>query len=144
MTTNVVYVSKSGHTEKLAKAIAEECGCTALNLSEPHILDDPECLFIGAGVYSGKINQNLFDYISQLPANKIKCAAIFTSSVTKKDRTEYLINTLRSKGIEVFPEQFSCYGSLAFFKRNRPNAEDIEAVKAFARRVLDQIDDRTV
>lgn len=139
MIASIVYVSKSGHTEKLAKAIAEECGTEAINLSEPHILDDPECLFIGSGVYGGKINQELFDYICQLPANKIKYAAIFSSSVTKKDHTEYLINNLHSKGIEVFPERFACYGSLGFFKRNRPNAEDIEAVKLFARRVLNQV-----
>lgn len=141
MTTSVVYVSKAGHTEKLAKAIAEECGVTAINLSEPHILDDPDCLFIGAGVYGGKINQSLFDYICQLPANKIKCAAIFSSSVTKKDHTEYLINNLRSKGIEVYPERFTCYGSLGIFKRNRPNKEDIEAVRAFARRVMTKMNE---
>lgn len=142
MKTNVVYMTKTGHTEKLAIAVAKECGTHPINLSNPHVLDDPECLFIGTGIYGGKPNQNLFNYIDQLPVNKIKYAVLFSSSATKKDHSEFLVNSLRAKGIEVFPERFICYGSFMFFKRKRPNSSDIEAVRAFTRRVLENLGEK--
>lgn len=139
MKTSVVYMTKTGHTEKLAIAVAKECGTTPIDLSKPHVLDMPDCLFIGTGIYGGKPPQELLNYINQLPANQIKYAVIFSSSVQKKDHSELLVNNLRAKGIEVFPERFACYGSFMFFKRKHPNTDDIEAVRAFAKRALEKI-----
>jgi hypothetical protein len=48
----VVYSSRTGNTEKLAKAIAEAVGAKAERVEECRIGEDVELLFIGGAVYA--------------------------------------------------------------------------------------------
>lgn len=139
MNIEVVYYTKTGHTEKFAKAVAEVCGVRANNIVEPHVLGDVDCLFIGTGIYGGKPAPELFKYIDELPVNRIKHAVIFSSSFTAKDQTELLINNLRAKGIEVHSRRFVSTGSFLFLKRKRPNTSDLERVRAYTTKVLKEL-----
>lgn len=136
MKTEVVYFTRTKHTEKMANAVAEVCGTKAINITEQHSLYDVDCLFIGTGIYGGKPSPELFRYIDDLPVNKIKYAVIFSSNFSRKDQTELLVNNLRAKGIEVYSKRFVTTGSFLFFKRKRPNERDLEALRAFTNKAL--------
>lgn len=140
MNISVVYVTKTKNTEKLANAVAEVCGVEAINITHPHKLEDTDCLFIGASIYRGKPSPEIFEYVENLPANRIKNAVIFSSSASGRDRTEMLVNNLRSKGIEVYPKHFLCEGKFLFFNRNRPSAKDIQNIKEFTKKVLSELE----
>ncbi len=139
MKINIIYNSKTGHTYKLAKALGEVLGIEPIDICEPHVLNETDLLFVGTGIYSGKPSQELLTYLNNLPNNQIKGAAIFSSSATKVDRTELVVNVLRQKGIEVLNTRFHCYGQFLFFKWGHPNAEDLKKIKEFAKLVLDSI-----
>ncbi|SJZ67108.1 flavodoxin domain-containing protein [Anaerorhabdus furcosa] len=139
MKTEVVYFTRTKHTEKMARVVADVCGVEAINITEQHRLFDVDCLFIGTGIYGGKPSAELFRYIDDLPVNQIKHAVIFSSNFTKKDQTELLINNLRAKGIEVYPRRFVTTGSFLFLKRKRPNEKDLVALRRFTIKALQEL-----
>lgn len=136
MVVKVIYQSRGGRTKKVADAIAEECGVMASNITEPTALADTDLLFVGMGIYSGKPDQYLLDYLDQLPMNSIRGAAVFSTSGTGNDRMELAISMLQHKGITVYPIHCCIRGKGLFFGRKRPNESDIKKARAFARQVL--------
>ena len=133
---NVVYYSKKGHTQKVAEAIAEVCGVGALNIEEPHTIGETDLLFIGMGVYAGKPDQLLLDYLDNLPVNTIRGAAIFSTSARGKDSTELIVHLLKHKGITIYPKRLLLKGQFLFFSKGHPNEEDLDQARAFASEVL--------
>ncbi len=136
-TVNVVYLSKKGNTEKVAKAIAAVCGVEAIDVSEPHAIGETDLLFIGMGVYAGKPDQALLNYLDNLPVNTIKGAALFSTSASGKDRTELIVNLLEHKGITVYPKHLSLKGKFLFLNGDRPNNSDLRMAENFASEVLE-------
>lgn len=139
MNINIIYQTKTGHTEKLAKALGDVLNVEPINICEPHILNETDLLFVGTGIYGGKPDEALLDYLYNLPNNKIKGAAIFSSSASKSDNTELIVNILRQKGIEVLNKRFHCSGQFLIFKWGHPDKADIKNIKEFARMVLNFI-----
>ena len=136
MTVNVIYYSRKGNTQKVADAIAEVCGVKAIDIAQPHSLGETDLLFIGMGVYAGKADQSLLDYLDNLPVNIIKGAALFSTSASGKDRSEMVVNLLEHKGIVVYPKHLCLKGQFLFLNPKRPNEEDIEVAKKYAQEVL--------
>ena len=136
-TVNVVYLSKKGNTEKVAKAIAAVCGVEAIDVSEPHAIGETDLPFIGMGVYAGKPDQALLNYLDNLPVNTIKGAALFSTSASGKDRTELIVNLLEHKGITVYPKHLSLKGKFLFLNGDRPNNSDLRMAESFASEVLE-------
>lgn len=135
-TVNVIYLSKKGNTEKIAKAIAEVCEVEAIDITEPHALGDTDLLFIGMGVYAGKPDALLLNYLDNLPANSIKGAAIFMTSASGKDYSALVVNLLEHKGITVYPKRLVQKGKFLFMNRKRPNPTDLRIAQSFAEEVL--------
>ena len=133
---NVIYHTRSRHTEKIAEAIAREAGIEAINISEPHTLPETDLLFIGTGIYAGKPDDLLIDYLDQLPVNRIRGAAIFSTSAAGSDKTELIVNMLTHKGIAIYPERFTCRGKFLFLAKGHPDEEDCRNAASFARKVL--------
>lgn len=136
MSVKVIYYSRSGKTQKVADAIGEVCGVEAINITNEHILGDVDLLFVGTGIYAGKPDPVLLNYLDNLPNNSIKGAAIFSTSATGKNHTELIVNLLEHKGIPVYPKQLSTKGSFLFVARNHPNEEDLKEARQFANEVL--------
>lgn len=137
MIVNVIYLSKKGHTEAVAEAIAQQCGVTAIDISTPHVLPASDLLFVGMGIYAGKPDEALLKYLDDLPVGSFKGAAIFSTSCTAKDQTELAVNLLKHKNIEVFNNHLSLPGQFLFMKRKRPNNKDLEAAARWTQKVLD-------
>lgn len=132
----VIYHSKSGHTKKIADVIAKVCGVEAIDITEPHTLGEVDLLFIGMGIYAGKPDHAILNYLDNLPANTIKGAALFTTSARAKDCTALAVGVLEHKNILIYNERCNCRGQFLIFSRGRPNHEDTKKARKFARQVL--------
>ena len=133
----VIYQSRSGHTEAVAKEIAAECGTTAISINEPNMLGPADLLFIGMGVYAGHPDSSLMDYLDQLPVNAIKGAALFSTSATGNDHLALVVNLLEHKGIAVYPRHLLVKGRFLLMNKGKPGKEELEAARDFAAEVLD-------
>ncbi|MBQ1355586.1 MAG: hypothetical protein IIY72_03835 [Solobacterium sp.] len=132
----VIYQSRGGHTEAVAKQIAEECGTTAISINEPNTLGPADLLFIGMGVYAGHPDNGLMDYLDQLPVNTIRGAAIFSTSARGIDNTQLVVNLLEHKGITVYPNPCLLKGQFLFVSKGRPDKRDFRKAREYAREVM--------
>lgn len=139
MKINVIYKTKTGKSEVLANIVAKMLNVKAIDINRPHTLEETDLLFIGAGVYGGKVDNALLDYIDNLPSNKIKGAAIFTTSFSGNDHSELLVNILKQKGIQVFPLRFSCKKRVFIFNLKSPDEVDKKNLENFVSKVLNSI-----
>lgn len=137
MSVNVIYYSRKGHTKMVADAVAKIAEVEAIDITKSHTLGDTDLLFIGTGIYAGKPDQVLLDYIDNLPANMIKGAAIFSTSASGKDRMEMLVNLLEHKGIVVYPRHLCVKGQYFFLAMRHPDINDLKKAHEFAQEVLD-------
>lgn len=139
MNTNIIYISNSGNTKKLAEAIGEAINIEPIDITKEHILPDTDLLFVGTGIYGGKPNEKMIDYIDNLPANKIKGAVIFGTSASGKDNSQLLVNCLRAKNIEVYSQHYFCKGKFWFISKKHPNDVDLDRVSKFAKYIVEKI-----
>ena len=133
------YLSKSGNTEKVAKAVAEEAGVSAKSVSEG-ISGEVDLLFLGGALYAFSLAPQLKAFIAGLDAGKIKKAAVFATSAGVQSVTTTIKQALRARGIaiaEYANGAFYCQGEFKVFNKGRPNEADLENAKKFARGVID-------
>ena len=136
MKVNVIYRSRKGHTEKVAQEIARHCGTEAIDITVPHTLGETDLLFIGTGIYASRPDDLLMGYLDTLPVNRIKGAAIFSTSASGKDSTGLLVSGLEHKGITVYRTRFCCKGRFLMFAKGHPDEEDMQRAGEFADKVL--------
>lgn len=136
MISNVVYLSRKGGAQRIADAIAAECGTEAHNIAERHVLGQTDLLFVGTGIYGHQPEQEILNYLDNLPLNTIRGAAVFSVSKDGRDHMELVVNLLRHKGIAVYPKHFFCPKQSLFRNHGRPNSVDVMNARAFAREVL--------
>ena len=134
---NVIYTSRGGSTKRIADAIAEECGVTAVDIREPNNISGTDLLFVGMGIYAGKPDNAMLDYLDQLPVNAIKGAAVFSTCATGIDHLALAINQLEHKGVTVYPRHLVLKGKFLLLNKGKPGAEEIERALDFADEVLD-------
>ncbi len=80
MTNSAVrYFSKSGHTKKIADAIAKAAGCDAKAIPAP-INEPVDILFLGSSVYWAGISAEVKNYIKSLDKTKIGKVVVFSTS----------------------------------------------------------------
>ncbi len=117
---------------------------------DPDELSRCDLVGFGSGIYDGRHHASLFDLVDRLPPGGNKRAFIFsTSSIQEpakvaKDHS-LLRGKLQAKDYQVVGE-FSCRGfnTNSFLKflgginRGRPNAEDLEHAKEFARNLAQE------
>lgn len=136
MAVSVIYHSRLPHIQKVADAIAKKCNVEAIDISEAHQFPETDLLFLGIGIYKGKPDDALMDYLDQLPMNKIKGAALFSVSKSGNDHLEMVVNLLEHKGIVVYPEHFTCRRQHFIFAKGHPDARDVRRALRFTDRVL--------
>lgn len=132
----VVYRSMTGHSKKIAKAIAAELKAEAQNVKQKPQLDDIDLLFIVGGIYSGKSLPEMTDYIKTINNSAVKKAALITSSVSDKKGQDEVRFILKSNGIEVIEQEYRCRGNFLFIKMGHPNKKEIAGAVEFAKNIL--------
>lgn len=125
------YYSKFGHSKLMAEAIEDIVGAKAAPVSDP--LGEPvDMLFLGAGVFLGKVNSAVFDFIGSLTPEKVKCVVLFGSSAIIDSPVPQMLKALKARGIQVCDKSFTCKGSMGPIHSGHPDAKDIEGFRSFA------------
>jgi flavodoxin len=132
--TALVYFSRTGHSKRIAKAIAEALQITALDVESEPLLDEVDLLFIVGGIYGGASSPELKAYAEGLSRSSVKKAALITSCLNRIHRQSMIREILTRKGIDVAPDEFVCRGSFLFFGLGHPSKEEIDAAVSFAKR----------
>jgi flavodoxin len=153
--------SPSGSTAKVAGAIAEEIGATIVGPERGDLLvsDDTVLVGFGSGIFHGEHHPALLALADELPAGRHRKVFLFStcgipaglsSPERLADATRRYHAALRerlcAKGYEVVGE-FGCPGFndnrflsvIGGLNRGRPNAEDLERARAFARQLKEQL-----
>ncbi|WP_330334394.1 flavodoxin family protein [Streptomyces sp. NBC_00536] len=150
MKTVIVCASVShGNTRRVADSMAQVLGARVVSPEEADLaeLAGADLVGFGAGVFQGRLHPRLTDFVKALPAGRGR-AFVFASSGLPEfplaPFTRPLVRLLEGKGFEV-DGSFSCraFDTWAPFKlvgginKQRPNAGDLAAARAFAARLRD-------
>jgi len=132
----VIYATHSGNTRKLAQAIADELDIKIDPVERIKVMAPVDTLFLGTSIYAGTINAKIGLFLKKLEPNQVKRIVVFGTSGKGESIVQFIRNVVSEKGIEVSEAEFNCKGSFLYFiNRGRPNKEDLENVKKFAREV---------
>lgn len=134
MKVSVRFYTRSGNTEKLANAIAKSIGVNAENVSVP-LEDKVDVLFLGCSYYAFDVDENVKKFIKE---NKEKIGKIvcFGTSAMMKSVYKPMKKIAEEYGVDIAKEDFHCRGSFGPMHKGRPNADDLNAAKAFAKKTL--------
>ena len=134
MKVSVRFYTRSGNTEKLADAIAKAIGVRAENVSVP-LENKVDVLFVGCSYYAFDVDENVKKFIKD---NKDKIGKIicFGTSAMMKSVYKPMKKVAEEYGIDIAKEDFHCRGSFGPVHKGRPNADDLNNAKVFAKRVL--------
>lgn len=149
----IVYSYHHHNTAKVASAMSEVLNADVKSPADlsPEDLSQYELIGFGAGIDSGKHYKQLLDFADSLGNFQGKKCFIFSTSAilseekVRKDHTA-LRNKLLAKDFTVIGE-FSCKGFntnlfLKYFggmNKGRPNSEDLNKAKEFAKGLLKSI-----
>ncbi len=131
----VIYYSKTGHSKKIADAVAESLETKALDINTKPELNDVELLFIVSGIYGGVTAPELNQFAQGISKSSVKKAALITSCLSNRQGQDIVRNVLIKNGIEVAAEEFICRGRLLFIGFPHPDKADISAAISFAKKI---------
>jgi flavodoxin len=130
------YYSRSGNTERLARTIGAQLGEIAQKTEKP-LTEPVDILFVGGGLYAGKLHKNLRSYLASLDPSIVKEVVCFSTAATDTPIVERVREILAPLGIVVSDRFFHCKGKFLLTNKGRPNHEDLKAAGVFARNVVD-------
>jgi flavodoxin len=135
----LIYFSRGGNTRKIAEAMAEELGITAMDVTkEQPDVSDVDLLVVGSGTYGSKPGKELVAYLENLKPVEGKKAACF-SSCASGDASKTLNamkDILHGKGYSNV-DCFSCLGKwlMGLSRRGHPSDEEIAQAREFAKKL---------
>ena len=131
MNVAVRYYTRSGNTEKLAKAIGG-----ALDV-ESRTIDAPltDVLFLGCSYYAFDVDDKVKKFLVDNKdfIGKIVC---FGTSAMMKSIKRPIKRAVRNRGIEIAEQEFHCRGQFGRIHKGRPNAQDLLNAIEFAKKIL--------
>lgn len=131
------YYSKFGHSKQMAEAIENIVDAKAATVAEP-LTEPVDTLYLGAGVFLGKVNGAVTDFIASLTPDKVKCVVLFGSCAIIESPVPQMRKALEARGIKVCDKSFTCKGSMGPLHSGHPDAQDIDAFKQFIQSTTQQ------
>ncbi len=130
MKVAVRYYSRSGNTKAVADAIANAAGTQAISVDAPEaaITEPVDLLFIGGAVYAYGIDEHIKSFLKTLDKEKVKKAAVFSTSWISKHAIDLIKKRLAEAGIPA-EEEF-------FYAKSKPSEEQLKVAAAFAEKLL--------
>lgn len=134
MNIAIRYYTRSGHTKKLAEAIAERIHVNAEDTSVP-LSDKVDILFLGCSYYAFDMDRGVKNFIAE---NKDKIGEIvcFGTSAMMSSMQKPMKKVTDAYGVKLSKEEFHCRGEFKFANKGRPNEEDLRGAASFAERVV--------
>ena len=139
MKTAVIFRSFTGHSKKIARAVAAALAVEAQNIKSNPELKGVDLLFVVGGIYSGTSLEGMLEYVKSLMPENVKRAALITSSMSDKKGQDEVRSILEANGIEVETEEYRCRGNFLFLKIGRPNKKEIAGAAEFAKRLAENL-----
>lgn len=132
MKVQVRYYSRSGNTKVLADAIAKGANVKAVSIDDDNALIDEktDILFIGGALYAYGLDSKIKKYISDLDANNIKKAVVFSTSWISKYSIDLLKKELAKKNIDVSEEYI--------YYKNKPNSNELKEAEETTKKILEK------
>lgn len=135
MSTAIRFYSKFGHSKRMAEAIEDLVGAKAATVDTP-VAEPVDTLYLGAGVFLGKVNGAVLDFIATLTPDKVGRVVCFGSSAIIASPVPQMRKALEARGIKVSDAEFSCKGSMGPVYSGHPDEGDIEDFRQFVRDTL--------
>lgn len=139
MNTRVNYYSVTGNTRKVAEAIAKSTGCQVAAIGQGTSDSDTiDLLFLGAAVYATHqhgLHEAVKKFIADLDPARIKKVALFSTGFIQSEAIAMMRRLLATRGIKVAADSYFCLGRFALFNLGHPNAKELEAAAAFAKKL---------
>lgn len=135
MTYAVRYYTKTGHTKKLAEAIAQTLGVEALPLSAP-VTEPVDILFLGNSYYAFTIDAEVRSFVRSLDKNKVGRLVNFGSAAMLNSTWKKVKAEADKVGVPMDEREFHCRGEFKGIHKGRPNADDLAAAAAFAKSMM--------
>ena len=136
MKTAVRYYTKTGNTKRLAEAVAQAIGVEALPLDAP-IQEPVDVLFLGNSYYAFTIDPEVRAFIQKLDKEKVGKIVNFGSAAMLNSTYKKVKAEASKVGIPVDEREFHCKGEFKGVHKGRPNEEDLKAVAAFAKSIVE-------
>ncbi|MBO7639845.1 MAG: flavodoxin [Treponema sp.] len=128
----VRFYTKTGNTKRLAQAVAEELGVEALPITEA-ITEPVDVLFLGNSYYAFSIDPEVRTFVASLTKDKVGKIVNFGTAALLKSTYKKVKAEADKVGIPMDENEFHCRGEFKGLHKGRPNEEDLQAVKEFAR-----------
>ena len=135
MKVAVRYYTKTGNTKRMAEAVAKALGVEALPLNDP-LEERVDLLFLGNSYYAFSIDPEVRDFIRSLDKDKVGKIVNFGSAAMLNSTWKKVKAEADKVGIPLEEREFHCKGEFKGIHKGRPNAEDLEALAAFAREIV--------
>ena len=135
MKVAVRYYTKTGHTKKLAEAVAGAVGAEALPISTP-VSEPVDILFLGNSYYAFSIDPEVRTFIRTLDRNKVGRIVNFGSAALLNSTWKKVKAEADKVGIAMDQREFHCRGEFKAFHKGRPNEEDLAAAAEFAKSIV--------
>jgi len=129
------YYSKFGHSAKMAQVIGEVAGVKPASVDTP-LTEDVDILFIGAGVFLGKVNGRIKEFARSLDTKKVKKIVLFGSSALIESPVAQMRKIFEELGFNVATEFFTCRGAMGPVHSGHPDANDLQALREFAKQLV--------
>ena len=130
MKTAIRYYSKFGHTTKMANIVGELTN-TRPELATVRLTEPVDTLYLGAGVFLGKVDNNIVEFIKTLSPDMVKRVVCFGSSAIIKSPVPQMRKLLEARGITVSEKEFTCRGSMGPVHSGHPNKKDLDNFRQF-------------
>lgn len=134
MNIQVRFYTRSGNTEKLAKAVAKALEVCAESVATP-LNEKADILFLGCSYYGFDVDDAVKKFIAENKENigRIVC---FGTSAMMKSILKPLKKVTDIAGVSLASEEFHCRGTFGPLHKGRPNEEDLKRAAAFAKKVV--------
>lgn len=136
MKTAIRYYTKSGNTEKLAKAIGEALNISAASIAVP-LEENVDILLLGTSYYAFDMDPEVKKFLGE-NKDKIGKVACFGTSAMMKSMAKPMKKVTDALGIPMADSEFHCRGSFGPANKGRPNEEDRKAAQTFALSLIEK------
>ena len=127
------YYTQTGNTKKLAESIAAELGVEAADVSEP-LKEKVDVLFLCNSVYWAGIDKHVKAFVRENAANIGEIVNVSTAALVESTYGQ-MKNVAAQAGVRLSQQEFHCKGKFTALNAGHPNEQDIQAVRAFAKKV---------
>ena len=137
MKTAIRYYSKFGHSALMAQVIGEVAGVKPENVDKP-LTEEVDILFIGAGLFLGKVNGRIKEFARTIDPKKVKKVVLFGSAALLDSTVPQMRKIFEELGFTVAAESFSCRGEMGPIHSGHPDAKDLQALREFAKKIINE------